>query len=103
MSMITFKRASASWPRLGVLAGSLALVAAVGCNGSIGKGDQNSGGGGSGGGNGPGGHGGTDTTPCTTTVTLAPQRVVRLTLKQIANATGAYVDSSLTQTLVSQQ
>ncbi len=41
--------------------------------------------------------------PALTRSTLAPQRVVRLTLKQIANSTGLAVDPSLTQTLVTQQ
>jgi hypothetical protein len=34
---------------------------------------------------------------------LAPQRIVRLTLQEIANSTGAAIDTSLTQTLMTQQ
>src|SRR6266700_5193737 len=77
----------------------------VGCTGSMGAvvGGQ---GGGTGNGPGPGGGNGGTGGPngnCTDSVTLAPQRVVRLTLNQIANATGTIVNGSLTQTLITQQ
>src|ERR1044071_504953 len=81
----------------------------VGCTGSMGGvvGGQ----GGGPGGNGPGNNGGNGGTSgpkppngnCTDSVVLAPQRVVRLTLKQMANATGTLINGALTQTLVTQQ
>jgi hypothetical protein len=69
---------------------------AAGCQGSISKGT--SGGAGTGGGN-----NGTGGAQCTGSSTLALQRVVRLTLQEIANSTGVAIDPSLTQTLVTQQ
>jgi hypothetical protein len=93
----------------GAVATGATLIAALGCQGSIGMGGPPTTGnagstGGPMGGLG-GGNGGTTVippTPCTTTVTLAPQRIIRLTLKQIANSTAA-IDSTLTQTLIDQQ
>ena len=84
--------------RLVVVGAGAILLAAAGCNGSI-TGHQ----GGTGGFSGAGGGGGSaPPPPCTDSVTLAPQRILRLTLKQIANSTAA-IDPSLTATLIAQQ
>ncbi len=88
----------ACWPRVGAVAAGICLMVATGCSGKIspqggGNGGDTGGSAGNGGGN----------NPCTGTNTLAPQRVVRLTLQEIANSTGAAIDPSLTQTLVTQQ
>ena len=83
------------WPRGGAVAAGICLMLAAGCQGSVSKG--NGGSGNSSGNNGTGGG------QCSGTATLAPQRIVRLTLQEIANSTGAAIDPSLTQTLATQQ
>jgi len=90
------------WSRLGAVAAGICLMAAAGCQGSIGKG-ENGGTGNSTGGAGNNGTAGGPGTQCTGSQTLAPQRIVRLTLQEIANSTGAAIDPSLTATLVTQQ
>jgi len=92
------------WPRLGAVAAGICLMAAAGCQGSISKGNNNGGTGNStsGGAGNTGTAGGTGT-QCNGSATLAPQRIIRLTLQEIANSTGAAIDQSLTQTLATQQ
>jgi Protein of unknown function (DUF1592)/Protein of unknown function (DUF1588)/Protein of unknown function (DUF1595) len=90
------------------LGGALVTAAAllVGCKGGV-SGMEGAGTGGDGAGTGTGGGsgsgGGSTGALCTDSVTLAPQRIVRITLKQNANAVGSMIDPSLTQTLVTQQ
>ncbi len=91
------------WPRMGAVAAGICLMAAAGCQGSISKGDNNGTGNTNGGAGNTGTAGGTGTgSQCTGSMTLAPQRIVRLTLQEIANSAAA-IDPSLTQTLVTQQ
>jgi hypothetical protein len=93
------------WPRLGAVAAGICLMAAAGCEGSISKGNNNNGGTGNsnGGVAGNTGTAGVTGTQCNGSATLAPQRIIRLTLQEIANSTGAAIDPSLTQTLATQQ
>ena len=91
------------WPRLGAVAAGICLMAVAGCQGSIGKGNGNTGTGNNNGGAGNGGGGGDNNAQCTGSTVLAPQRIIRLTLQEIANSTGVAIDPSLTQTLATQQ
>ncbi len=99
--MREYMSSQAWWPRVGAVAAGICLMAAAGCQGSINKGNGNGGGNAGNGGGSAGNGGGND--QCTGAAALAPQRIVRLTLQEIANSTGIAIDPSLTQTLVTQQ